>query len=198
MFVLRKINPLKNKIEPIGCPKFITLQDSMSNTRYFKVTLTLEFRRNYPSAEDLVMETLSWFKDTKKKFNEKFNKKVKDYEATDAKFNSYEKIVAHVKSNDPYEFIAYIPDHYTVSAEWDPKDFKIHFIIQVEDPEETVENIRKWIRLHSLEDGAYESCGDNGWTVKTLAGTGEYGLTDYRDNPIIIEEVDPKTGIAAA
>jgi hypothetical protein len=166
----------------------------MSTIRYFKVTLTLTFTPHYGSSEELEMENRSWFKETK----EEFNKRVKDYEATDAKFNSYEKIVAHVKSNHPLDFIEYIPEHEVVSAEWDPNDFKIHFTIRVEDPKETVENIRSWIDMHSLEDGQYESCGDNGWTVKTLAETMEYGLTDYRYSPITIEELDSKTVIAAA
>lgn len=169
-------------------------KDTMTSIRYFKVTLTLDFTHHHSSSEELEMEDRSWYKETKEQFNER----VKDYQATDAKFNSYEKIVAHVKSNEAYDFIEYIPEHEVVSAEWDPKDFKIHFTIRVEDPEETVENIRSWIEMQSLEDGAYESCGDNGWTVKTLAETMEYGLTDYRNNPILIEQVDPKTVIAAA
>ena len=160
--------------------------NNSTTDRYFKVTLTFGFEHHYGSSEDLEMEDRSWFKETK----EQFNKRVQDYEATDAHFNSYEKIVAHVKSNNALYFIENIPDHEVVSAEWDPKDFKISFIIRVEDPKETVEDIRSWIQEMSLEDGEYESCGDNGWTVKTLGETMEYGLTDYRCNPIIIEEVE--------
>ena len=160
--------------------------NNSTTDRYFKVTLTLNFTQHHNSAEDLEMEDRSWFKETK----EQFNKRVQDYEATDAHFNSYEKIVAHVKSNDPFYFVETIPEHEVISAEWDPTDFKISFIIRVENPTESVEDIRNWIEMQSLEDGEYESCGDNGWTVKTLGETMEYGLTDYRDNPIIIEEVE--------
>ncbi len=159
---------------------------SISPDRYFKITLTLNFTHHHSSSDELEIEDRSWFQETK----EDFEARVKDYEATDAHFNSYEKIVAHVKSNDPFEFIESIPEHEIISAEWDPKDFKISFIIRVDDPAETVENIRSWIEMQSLEDGEYEACCDNGWTVKTLGETMEYGLTDYRDNPILIELVE--------
>ena len=155
-------------------------------TRYFKITLTLNFTHHYNSSDELEIENRSWYKETE----EEFKKRIEDYEATDAHFNTYEKIVAHIKSNDPFYFVEGIPEHEIVSAEWDPKEFKIHFIIRVEDPDETVENMRSWIDMQSLEDGEYEACCDNGWTVKTLKETMEYGLTDYRDNPILIEQVE--------
>ncbi len=166
-----------------------------NSIRYFKVTLTFTFEHQYGSVDDLEIEERSWCQETK----EEFEARIKDYEATDAHFNTYEKIVAHVKSNDALSFIEYIPDHEVVSAEWDPKDFKIHFVIKVERSEETVDDIREWLEMTSLEDGEYESCGDNGWTVKTLGETDEYGLTDYRRNPILIEQVDgPEVKLAGA
>jgi hypothetical protein len=160
--------------------------NSNSTARYFKVTLNFTFRHQYNSSEDLEIEERTWCKETQ----EDFQQRVKDYEATEAHFNTYEKIVTHVKGNDAFSFIEYVSEHEVVWAEWDPKDFKIYFIIRVEDPTETIENIHDWIEGNSLEDGEYESCGDNGWTVKTLEETDEYGLTDYRRNPILIEEVE--------
>jgi hypothetical protein len=154
--------------------------------RYFKVILTLNFEYHYGSCEELEMEDDGWYKETKETFEER----VKDFEATDEKLGTLDKIIAHVKQNDPLDFVEMIPDHEVISAAWDPKEFKIHFIIRVEDEDETVEDIRDWIKDMSLEDGEYESCGDNGWTVKTLGETMEYGLTDYRNNPIIIEQVE--------
>jgi hypothetical protein len=136
--------------------------------------------------EDLEMEERSWYRETK----EDFEQRVKDFELTDQKLGTLDKVIAHVKQNNAFGFVETITDHEVVSAEWDSKDFKIYFVIRVEDPNETIDTIREWIEMQSLEDGEYESCGDNGWTVKTLGETMEYGLTDYRHNPISIEEVE--------
>jgi hypothetical protein len=160
--------------------------NNINATRYFKVTLTFNFEYRYGNSEDLEIEERSWCKETEEEFQER----IKDYEATDEKLGTLDKIIAHVKCNDAFSFIEYVSEHEVVWAEWDPKDFKIYFIIRVDDPNETIENIHDWIEGNSLEDGEYESCGDNGWTVKTLGETDEYGLTDYRRNPILIEEVE--------
>jgi hypothetical protein len=169
--------------------------NNINADRYFKVTLTLNFEYRYGSSEDLEIEEQSWYKETQEEFQER----IKDYEATDEKLGTLDKIIAHVKSNDPLGFVEAITMYEVVWAEWDPKDFKIHFIIRVDDPKETIEDIHDWIEGNSLEDGEYESCGDNGWTVKTLEETDEYGLTDYRHNPILIEEVeDPDLKLAGA
>lgn len=165
----------------------------MSDIRYFKVTLNLNFRYHYDS-----------FEDAEKAYNrgyeteEQYETRKKDFEETDMIFRVKENVIEHVKQNDPLGFVEYIPDDEVISAEWDPTDFKIHFIIKVEDPARTTREIKDWIENNSLEDGEYESCGDNGWVVTTLKETMEYGLTDYRNNRIIVEQVDSEKVIAAA
>lgn len=166
----------------------------MTSIRYFKVTLTLNFTHHYLDAEELEFQEGNFYDETKQEFKER----KKDLEATDAVYGSQEQIQAFIKGFDPLEVVEYVPDHEVISAEWHKDEFKISFIMKVENPKETPEEIVRSIEMNSLEDGEYESCGTSAWTVKTLAETMEYGLTDYRDNPITIEELDPQTVIAAA
>jgi len=166
----------------------------MTSIRYFKVTLTLNFQRHYGSAEELEFQGDSFYDETKKEFKER----KKDLKATDELYGSDEEIQAFIKQFDPLGVVECIPDDEVISAEWDKEDFKISFIIKVDNPKKTPEEIEEWLRDTSLEDGEYESCGTSAWTVKTLGETMEYGVTDYRGNLILVEEVDPKTIIAAA
>jgi hypothetical protein len=158
----------------------------MSNTRYFKVTLTLDFTRHHNSVEDLDFKEDSFEDESKNEYKER----VKDWMETDALYGTQEQIEAFVKSFDPLGFVEYIPEQEVVSAEWHEDDFKISFIVKTDDDETTAEEIIHWLEMTSLEDGEYESCGTSGWTVKTLAETMEYGLTDFRRNPIVVEEVE--------
>lgn len=192
--VKKKKKTLESKIEIVRPRSICTYpENTMTEIRYFKVTLTLNFRYHYDSFEDAEREYNRGYES-----EEEYEARKKDYEETDELFRDMNNLIQHVKDNDPLGFVEYIPDDEVISAEWDPKEFKIHFIIKVEDPSRTKKEIRSWIRDNSLEDGEYESCGDNGWVVTTLKEKMEYGLTDYRDNPIIIEQVDAKTVIAAA
>jgi hypothetical protein len=95
-------------------------------------------------------------------------------------------IEEHVKKNDPKEYIEYLlTDSEVISAEW-LDGFRICFTV---DTTLTADELRNNLESTSLEDASYESCGDNGWTIKTLTGDWEVGLVDYRSNPIEIEEI---------
>lgn len=166
----------------------------MTSTRYFKVTLTLDFTYHYRDIEDLEFQDRGYNGET----NEEFEQRKKDLEATDELYGTPKQIQAFIKGFDPLEVVEYIPDHEVLSAEWHKDEFKISFIMKAEDCKETLEEIESSIRMNSLEDGEYESCGTSAWTVKTLGELMEYGLTDYRDNLILVEELDPQTVIAAA
>lgn len=169
-------------------------RDIMSTLRYFKVTLPLTFSYHHHGAEELEFQEDGFWEETEEEFKER----KKDWNATDEVYGTQEQIQEFIKSFDPLELVEYIPDEEVISAEWDKEDFAIHFVIKVENPKKTPEEIVRWLKMNSLEDGEYESCGTNGWTVKTQGETMEYGLTDYRHNLILIEEVDAKTVIAAA
>jgi hypothetical protein len=168
---------------------------STNNTRYFKVTLTLDFTYHYSDAEDLeeFQENYSYGRS-----KEEFEEQKKELEATNALYGTQKQIQAFIKGFDPLEVVEYIPDHEVVSAEWHKDEFKISFIMKAENCKETLEEIERSIQMNSLEDGEYESCGTSAWTVKTLGETMEYGLTDYRENLILVEELDPQKLIAAA
>jgi len=168
------------------------MSDQEKTARYFKVTLNLNFRYHYSCFEDSEYDYRGYHED-----ETEYEERKMDYEETDAELRHMDAIIANVKKNDPLGFVEYIPEDEVVSAESDPKDFKIHFIIKVEDPTKTKKEIKEWLKYTSLEDGEYESCGDNGWTVKTFEEKMEYGLTDYRDNPILIEQVDYATTAVA-
>lgn len=119
-----------------------------------------------------------------------FERTVKYYEKHD--------IVKHIKDNDAFGFVETLPcDGEVIDAKWDRKKFQIHMIVNTKLNEKDLEFD---LRSVSLEDGEYEACGDTGWIVMTrgpnnevfgkpwdLKGYWEYGLTDYRENPIEIK-----------
>jgi hypothetical protein len=72
-----------------------------------------------------------------------------------------------------------------ISAEW-LDGFRIALTVETAMSED---ELREDIMSTSLEDGCYESGDDNGWTIKTLTGSWEVGLVDYRKNPIHIEQI---------
>ena len=97
-------------------------------------------------------------------------------------------IEAHVKANDPREYVESLADSAhteTISATW-LDGFRICITVETR---LTPDRLREDLYAVSLEDGEYESGGDNGWTIKTLTGDWEVGLVDYRNNPIEIEEI---------
>ena len=166
----------------------------MTSIRYFKVTLTLDFTYHYCGPQDLEFQEDYFYGETKEEFKER----KKELKATDELYGTPKQIQAFIKGFDPLEVVEYVPEHEVLSAEWHKDEFKISFTMKAENSEETLEEIKRSIRMNSLEDGEYESCGTSAWTVKTLGETMEYGLTDYRDNLILVEELDPQTVIAAA
>jgi hypothetical protein len=115
-------------------------------------------------------------------------------------YDYYEKhnIVDYVKSNSAMDMVEYILcDGEVKSAQWDAKTFAIHMMVETD---QTVEELREDLEMNSLEDGEYEACGETGWILFTrgpegevyMGGEGsgdvwEYGLVDYRQNPIEIE-----------
>jgi hypothetical protein len=121
------------------------------------------------------------------------------FRRTDIYYRTH-RIEDHVKSNHAFSFVEYVCcDGEVISAEWDKKKFQIHMVVETE---QTKEQLIEDLRSNSLEDGEYEACGDTGWVVFTRGKNGEifnggldmsdfwpYGLTDYRDNPIEVEEI---------
>lgn len=166
----------------------------MTSIKYYKVTLSFDFTYHYGGVQDLEFQQDHFYDETLQEFKER----KKDLKATDALYGNEEQIQAFIKGFDPLEVVEYIPDDEVISAEWHKDEFKISFIIKVKDSKKTPEEIGQLIQMNSLEDGEYESCGTSAWTVKTVGEKMEYGLTDYRNNPIIIEELDAQTVIAAA
>lgn len=163
-----------------------TFKVKVPKEKVFKVTLTLSFEQHVGDSEDLEKGEHGYDDET----NEEFCKRVQDWIATDKAYGTDEKIQRYVKSFDALGFVENLPPGEVLSAEW-LSGFKISFITKPEGTHyNTAEEIKSWLEDMSLEDGEYESSGDNGWTVKTLKGMMEYGLTDYRRNPIVVEEIE--------
>jgi hypothetical protein len=121
------------------------------------------------------------------------------FQRTEAYFakNSVEN---HVKQNHAMDMVeTVLCDGEVVAAEWDKKKFAIHMVVNTD---QTKEELIHELEMNSLEDGEYEACGDTGWIVMTRGPKGEqfgapwdtknfwvYGLTDYRDNEIEVQEI---------
>lgn len=120
------------------------------------------------------------------------------FERTDAYYEKHS-VENHVKENDPLAFVEnVICEGEVVDAKWDKKKFQIHMVVNTE---QTKEELIRDLEWNSLEDGEYEACCDTGWIVMTRGPKGEvyngewdkmkeyweYGLTDYRRNPIEVE-----------
>jgi len=109
-------------------------------------------------------------------------------------------VVAYIKSHDAMGMVEYICGKAEViSATWDAEAFAVHMVIETE---QTADELREDIEMNSLEDGEYEACGETEWILFTRdeegnpyqggEGSGdvwEYGLVDYRQNPIDIQLV---------
>lgn len=130
--------------------------------------------------------------------------KYEAFQRTDHYYAKHD-VVQHIKSNDAMAFVeSLFYDGEIVSAEWDPKKFQIHMVVDTDITKEQLIEDLKW---SSLEDGEYEACGETGWLVFTrgpndtvvgengnwsMDGFWEYGLTDYRSNPIEVTELGTK------
>lgn len=122
--------------------------------------------------------------------------KQKAFDRTDRYYEDHN-IIAYIKSNDAMGMVEYCCcDGEVLSAEWDPERFAIHMVVETEMSAEELEDD---LRMNSLEDGEYEACGETGWILFTRDEEGnvynggegsddvwEYGLVDYRQNPITI------------
>ncbi len=134
------------------------------------------------------------------------------YDAFERTDRFYEKndVVQYIKDRcDAYSFVQYIiGDGEVVSANWLEDKFAIQMFV---DSDEPIGIINKNLVFHSLEDGEYEACGDTGWILFTrgpkdeaigddgkwdMSRFWEYGLTDYRQNKIIIKEIGEKPDYA--
>jgi len=126
--------------------------------------------------------------------------KYEGFQRTDAYFAKHS-VAEDVKKNDAMDFVeTVLCEGEVIAAEWDTKKFAIHMIVNTD---ETKEELIHDLQMNSLEDGEYEACCETGWIVFTRGPNGEvyngdwdkihefweYGLTDYRDNPIQVVEV---------
>lgn len=158
----------------------------------FRVTLNMTFTPHY-------WDDYSSYEENK---TEKKAKKAA-FERTDNYFAEHD-VVAYIKENDALATVENLFSMAEVlSAEWDPEKFAIHMIVETDESEE---EIRSDLELNSLEDGEYEGCGDSAWMVFTRGKNGEplgppwdmkdfweYGLVDYRENPIEITPIVEST-----
>lgn len=141
--------------------------------------------------------------------NFSFNKNEVDYELSENEKSKeeafartdayYEKnsLEQYIKSMDAYDMVEFIGCNRGIcSAEWDAQKFAIHLVIETD---QAKEQILEDFEMNSLEDGEYEGCEDSGWILFTRGPDGEvydggeqswdaweYGLLDYRQNPIEI------------
>jgi hypothetical protein len=157
--------------------------------KQFRVTITMTF------------EPHRWDDDYYSEHMTKAEKKAKKaaFDRTDAYYDEHD-LVAYIKTNSAFDAVEYIFSNAEVkSAEWDSESFQIHMIVETE---ETAEELRRDLEMNSLEDGEYEACGDTAWILFTrgingerlghpwdMKDTWEYGLVDYRQNPIEIEPI---------
>lgn len=122
------------------------------------------------------------------------------FERTDAYYQKHD-IIDYIKANntamDMVECV--FCEAEVLSAEWDREAFAIHMVVEAD---QTAEELREDLEMNSLEDGEYEACGESGWILFTrdeegrpyMGGMGsediwEYGLVDYRQNPIVVVQM---------
>ena len=157
--------------------------------KQFRVTITME------------LETFEWDYDYYSEHITKAERKAKKaaFDRTDAYYEEHD-VFAYIKENSAFDAVENLFSEAEVkSAEWDPETFQIHMIVETE---ETAEELRRDLELNSLEDSEYEGCGDSAWHLFTRDKEGkplgppwdmkdvwEYGLVDYRQNPIVIEDL---------
>ena len=122
------------------------------------------------------------------------NEKAEAFHRTDKYFEKHS-VMNHIKSYNAFDMVMnLVCDGEVISAKWDKKKFAIHMIVDTNLDEE---GLREDLKLNPLEDGEYESSGDTAWVVMTRCHKGEedsweYGLTDYRQNPIEIQFMGEK------
>ncbi len=160
--------------------------------KQFRVTITLSF------------EAHDWDDDYYSEHQTKAEKKAKKaaFDRTE-KYYEEHSLTDYIKSNSAREAVECMFCNAEVkSAKWDPETMAIHMVVETD---ETEDELRSELEMNSLEDGEYEGCGDSAWILFTRGPNGEplgppwdmkdvweYGLVDYRENPIEIIEI-PET-----
>ena len=157
--------------------------------KQFRVTISMSFEGHH------------WDDDYFSEHQTKAERKAKKaaFDRTDAYYQEHD-VITYIKSFSALGAVENMFCNAEVkSACWDPEKFQIHMVVE---SEETVENLRRDLEMNSLEDGEYEACGDTPWILFTrgtngerlgppwdMKDTWEYGLVDYRQHPIVIEEI---------
>jgi len=152
-----------------------------------KFQITLNFSFDAHDVEEFYDDTVT--KNAKKQAFERTQKYYEDHN-----------IIEYIKSNDAMGMVEYIlGEGEVLSAEWDKEKFAIHMVVE---SDQTADELKDDLEMNSLEDGEYEACGETGWILFTRDAEGkvydgdwnmkdawEYGLVDYRQNPIEITSV---------
>ena len=151
----------------------------------FRITLTFDFQVN--DSEDWIE------KQAKRQKQEAFDRTDQFYAEHD--------IIKYIKTFRARDMISdLLCDEKILSAEWDAHTFQIHALVETET---TRQNLLEDLENNSLEDGIYEGYGECGWMIYTRGPNNEicdgkwehvhqfwlYGLTDYRNHPVVIEDV---------
>ena len=164
----------------------------------YRVTLNFTFAKHYAGDE------YSQREDALPNMTKKESKKVKReaYERTDAYYEEHniEDYIKSLQSAMGFVETLWFDEEELLGAEWDAERFAIHMTIKTD---KTPDEIRDELESNSLEDGEYEACGETGWLIFTrregnipwhgewdVKDVWEYGLTDYRDNPIDVVKVE--------
>ena len=140
--------------------------------KYISVTLTMFFKPTDINSQDLPIDQINTIQFYANKLIN--NNSIKDL-VTDLNIT-------------PIKYMEYIASYWGIlhSAKW-MSDNVIECIILLDNRYINIgkKDIVSTLLTNSLEDGEYESCESNGWTLKTPCGY-EYGLIDYRKRENII------------
>jgi hypothetical protein len=172
--------------------------------KQYQVTLNFTFNPHHCDVGDFD-DTESVNSDESASSQNEDKAKYEAFQRTDRYYQTHN-LIEHIKSNDPLGFVEYVVcDGEVVSAEWDKENFAIHMVVDTNQTEQELEND---LRSNSLEDGEYEACGETGWLIFTRGPNNEvfdspwdckkfweYGLTDYRLNPIQIHLLGEKSEV---
>lgn len=128
------------------------------------------------------------------------NKRIEAFERTE-KYYSEHNLIDYIKTFSAMDLMEYVMSYgEVVSAVWDPVEFQIHMVVE---SDETADDVEEDLMTSSLEDGEYEASGETGWLIFTRGPNGEvfddpmgsedyweYGLLDYRCNPIMVNKIE--------
>jgi len=92
--------------------------------------------------------------------------------------------VKNLRRYEPKEYVFWLLDYVdntVVSAKW-LNEKSISFVVTSTN---SIKELKRELVTSPLEDGLYESSGNNGWVILSKDGN-ELGVMDYRSNPIKI------------